>query len=112
MGDRLTVTVTATDAARLAPIPPLLLQPLVENAVQHGISPKPEGGTITVDARVDDGTLTVVVRDDGVGFGDAALGTGLSNVAARITERIPAGTFEIGTDPARPGTRVTVRLPL
>ncbi len=122
MGDRLTVTVDATDAARAAPIPPLLLQPLVENAVQHGISPKPEGGTITVDARVEGGALVVVICDDGVGFNGEPLGTGLSNVAARVTERTPPGTFEIGAGSgAGPdaeagaqgaGTRVTVALPI
>lgn len=117
MGDRLTVRVTATEDAKAAPLPPLLLQPLVENAVQHGISPKPEGGAIEVDARVEGGRLVVTVIDDGVGFGDAALGTGLSNVKARVLGREVPGVFQIGPrrgpgpEPAA-GTQVRVELPL
>lgn len=111
MGERLTVTVTATAAARRAPIPPLLLQPLVENAVQHGIAPKTEGGTITVDACVEDDALVVVVSDDGVGFAEAELGTGLSNVQARITQRRQPGKFDIGPG-LDSGTVVRVVLPL
>ena len=111
MGDRLTVTVDATEEARRAPIPPLLLQPLVENAVQHGLWPKPEGGTIEVLARLEGGDLVVDVRDDGVGFGDAERGTGLSNVAARIAGRSKPGSLDI-VKGVEAGTAVRVVLPL
>jgi signal transduction histidine kinase len=69
-------------------IPPMLIQPLVENAVMHGIEPKVEGGTIVVRARRVDAGLCVEVADDGVGLVPAAPrpggGVGLSNLRERL----------------------------
>ena len=67
-------------------VPPMLIQPLVENAVKHGISPKLGGGTVRIAAARFDGRLRVTVTDDGVGF-DAARITpniGMANVRARV----------------------------
>lgn len=66
--DRLRVRYEVEDAALDCLVPDLLLQPLVENAVRHGIAPRPEGGTIVVAARRVAGRLELSVADDGVGL--------------------------------------------
>ncbi len=74
------------DAARLLAFPPMLLQPLVENAVRHGIEPKVGGGEIGIFVRTDNATLDLRVCDNGMGL-DAyseTTGTGLANVRARL----------------------------
>ena len=68
MGARLAYTLDLPDDLRSARLPPMLLQPLVENAIQHGLEPKIEGGHITVRASVDDDQLTLTVVDDGLGL--------------------------------------------
>jgi len=67
------------------PCPPMLLLTLVENAVRHGIDPSETGGSIVVTSRRDGGVVRLVVRDDGVGMGEApASGTGLANLRERL----------------------------
>jgi two-component sensor histidine kinase len=92
--ERLTVTIDVPADLRRAHVPPLLLQPLVENAVKHGISPKREGGHVTVRARrhttSDDavGVLRLTVSDTGLGLqlhdSEAEGGIGLSNIEGRL----------------------------
>ena len=87
LGRRLRTEIHASDDARSVQVPVLSIQPLVENAVKHGVSAKAEGGLVRVDARVVDGSLRVEVTDDGPGFDVAAslqLGHGLQNVRRRI----------------------------
>ena len=67
MGDRLTVEVDADPDALDVPVPPMLVQPLVENAVRHGLAPTVEGGRLRVEVRRVDGAVHVLVRDDGAG---------------------------------------------
>jgi signal transduction histidine kinase len=96
--------------AREVPIPPMLIQPLVENAVRHGIEEKGELGSVTVSASVDDGWLRVRVEDDGVGFDirrrvtkseagfeafDEGNGLGLDNVRQRIERLAGPGHFRL-----------------
>jgi LytS/YehU family sensor histidine kinase len=84
-GERLRWRIEVPEGARLFSFPPMLLQPLVENAVRHGIEPKLGGGEIGISARIEDGLLHVEVSDSGVGLvGDEAGGTGLANVRARL----------------------------
>ena len=110
-GDRLRVEVDVEESARDANVPPLLLQPLVENAILHGLSPRPEGGTVVVAARREAGNLVLEVRDDGVGYDGAARGVGLTNVADRLAVRSGvAGCLEVDGEPGR-GTRVRLVLP-
>jgi signal transduction histidine kinase len=98
-------------------IPNLLLQPLVENAVKHGLSRKVGPGTLRIDARVDDEMLTLIVGDDGLGMSPTVLdsvyerGVGLRNLRARL-ERLygPSHLPEITSTPGG-GTRVCLRLP-
>ena len=88
MGARLRYRIDVDDACRAAVIAPMLIQPLVENAVMHGIEPKVDGGTIVVRARLLDTSLCVEVIDDGVGLVPAAPrpggGVGLSNLRERL----------------------------
>ena len=86
-GERLHWTVEADAGSRGASFPPMLLQPLVENAVRHGIEPKVGGGRIVIRAEQDSACLRIEVRDDGAGLraeGGGGGGTGLANVRARL----------------------------
>ncbi|WP_077003516.1 sensor histidine kinase [Variovorax sp. KK3] len=69
MGPRLHYRLELPDDLREVPVPPLLLQPLVENAIRHGLEPQVEGGEIAVLARREGGQLHIEVRDTGVGIG-------------------------------------------
>lgn len=84
-GARLAWRIDATQEARSTPFPPMLLQPLVENAIRHGIEPKIGGGMLRIHAEVEAGKLVVAVHDDGVGLPDLLQhGAGLENVQARL----------------------------
>lgn len=97
-------------------IPPLTLQPLVENAVQHGILHKKTGGTITIRTEEADGYAVVTIADDGIGMEQAGrlpnLGDhahiGISNVRSRLEEMVHGG-LEI--ESSGEGTVVTIRIP-
>ena len=65
LGDRLRLHVSVDPSALSTMVPPLILQPLVENAVRHGIAARTEGGAIDLTARVEDSRLVLCVRDDG-----------------------------------------------
>ncbi len=67
-GERLRIAWEIEEDARRAPVPGLVLQPLVENAVGHGLAPLPVGGTVRIRAAVADGSLEIEVEDDGVGW--------------------------------------------
>ena len=92
----------------------MMIQSLVENAIKHGLEPKPEGGALTVSAEIVHGKLAVTVADTGLGFGKAATagtGTGLANIRERlkllygnrasmvVTENVPSGTIVTLTVP-------------
>ncbi|KQQ91792.1 sensor histidine kinase [Massilia sp. Leaf139] len=96
MGARLRFSVEADKEARAARLPPLLLQPLVENAIRHGLEPKVDGGCVRVHACVEDGRLRIRVDDDGLGFNEhteskpslrAGSGMALANIRARLQHR-------------------------
>lgn len=90
LGSRLRWRIEVPDALRTIAMPPMLVQPLVENAIKHGIDPQPAGGEIVVRARLEDGQrLVVEVADTGGGLAAAGLaapdsGTGLANLRARL----------------------------
>ncbi|MCK9200762.1 MAG: histidine kinase [Gallionella sp.] len=83
-GERLRWQIAAAQEARQTIFPPMLLQPLVENAVRHGIEPKIGGGEIVIRAHIENAKLHIEVCDSGVGLMGDAGGTGLSNVRARL----------------------------
>ncbi len=84
-GDRLNWKTNVSEEVRHASFPPMLLQPLVENAIRHGIEPKLGGGRLTISAENDEKKVTVRVHDDGAGFNaEGKPGAGLENVRARL----------------------------
>lgn len=87
--DRLAVTLTLAPEAAHASVPVLVVQPLVENALKHGLTPRVRAGTLAVRASVLDGRIRIDVEDDGVGLPEgwtmtASRGTGLRNLASRL----------------------------
>jgi len=117
-GKRLRVRQAVPPEARDVPVPPLLLQPVVENAVRHGISPSVEGGTISIDAVLAEGELTITVADDGSGTDSAAdedlmsRGYGLRNVRDRLTTRFGEGEWLSFESEKGRGTRVRLVIPI
>jgi sensor histidine kinase YesM len=120
---RLAVTIDVPIALRGIRVPPLVLQPLVENAVKHGIAPLRHGGAVAVRAsletgRTETGRLVLSVRDTGAGASAAALergrttGVGLQNVERRLAGQYgEAASLSIRSVPGE-GTTVEVRLPI
>lgn len=86
MGARLELQVEVPPALRSVQVPGMMLQTLVENAIKHGLEPKPGGGTIWILAREQEHEITLTVADDGQGFGTATSGTGvgLKNLRERL----------------------------
>ena len=102
------------DGALDARVPALLLQPLVENAIRHGLAARIDAGRIDIDARSDGDTLTIAVTDDGADNGETVTGperVGLGNTRARLEALYgSAGRLELTRVDGR-GARVTVRIP-
>jgi LytS/YehU family sensor histidine kinase len=71
---------------RATPLPPMMLQTLVENAIKHGLEPRTAGGHVWIRARRNDGVVAITVADDGDGFNSKTSGTGigLKNVRERL----------------------------
>ncbi|HKE91568.1 MAG TPA: histidine kinase [Gemmatimonadales bacterium] len=96
-------------------VPALVLQPLVENAVRHGIEPNPAGGKVTIRSRADNGTLCIEVRDTGSGRApdpSGSEGIGLTNTRARLVRLYGANhRFELAPTPTG-GTAVHLDIPL
>jgi two-component system, LytTR family, sensor kinase len=87
--DRLTVSIAVEEAALSVPVPWLLLQPIVENAILHGVAPKSGPGLVEILGRVENGSLHLEVRDDGLGLPDnrrVVEGTGLANTRERLSK--------------------------
>jgi signal transduction histidine kinase len=116
MGARLRTTLSLPPALAALPVPPLLLQPLVENAIKHGLEPHVDGGELVVTAAREGDLLLLSVRDSGVGLGFAAAqggsGFGLQQVRERLQTRYgtAAGLSLEAADGG--GTRVRLWLPL
>src|SRR6185312_6406405 len=86
LGERLQYSISAPEALRAAELPPLLLQPLVENALEHGVEPAVSGGEIRIEARQEGDSLHLRVTDTGVGLNASSPeGVGLANVRARLS---------------------------
>jgi signal transduction histidine kinase len=111
--DRLRVTWTIDEAARTALVPVFLLQPIVENAIRHGVTRRAGAGRIGVAARVEAGRLVVEVDDDGVGMRERQPeGVGLGNTRERL-RALYGDRAELRIEAAPGGgTRVVVVLPL
>ena len=113
MGPRLTYTLELPPELASLQVPSLLLQPLVENSIKHGLEPQVAGGAITVRAQADCGQLWLEVADTGAGFtgqGSAGSGFGVPQVRERLAAAYgPAGVM---AQSARPGGGSVTRLQL
>lgn len=112
-GNRLRVTVTVDPAVLKARVPNLILQPLVENAVRHGIEPRASAGHIEIRGREDHGQLLLQVRDDGQGLSPKAKErVGISNTRARL-QQLYSTNSDFEFKPADGGgVEVNLRIPL
>ncbi len=120
MEDRLDYRVDVPPALRTLPLPALTLQPLVENAVVHGLEPQIAGGSVRIVARLDGRSLRISVVDDGAGIADAAAvsprlpgsGTALTNIRTRLRQTYGSGASLL-VEPAPPhGVCAALSLPL
>ncbi len=116
-GDRLRVEQSVPDELMKALVPAFLLQPLVENAIRHGIEPRRGPGLISIEAKQEDKHLHLVIRDDGRGLPEAELnssgrrGIGLTNTQARL-QGLYAQDQKLAFGRAEPqGCRVDIHLP-
>ena len=113
-GDRLRVDIEVPEACLDARVPHFVLQPLVENAVVHGIAPSADPGLIRIAATASESQLELVVEDSGQGIDGAApaAGIGLANTRARL-EALYRGRASLVVAPrAGGGTRAVIVLPL
>ena len=119
--DKLQVVKELDPASLDVMVPSMLLQPLVENSIKHGLSPKVEGGSIYLRSRVSDTRLIIEVEDDGVGMGGAHLeqrstwagmGIGMANISERL-QVLYGDTARMTIDSHEgKGTLIRIRLPL
>jgi two-component sensor histidine kinase len=113
-GDRLQVDVDVDEQVMDNLVPHLLLQPVVENAIRHGIGARSSAGRIRISAHADNESLRLVVQDDGVGLKEpqGRDGIGLGNTRERLQALYgPGGHVRVGDDP-RGGVIVTITIPL
>ncbi|MDO9135847.1 sensor histidine kinase [Hydrogenophaga sp.] len=113
MGPRLRYTLELPETLSHQSVPPLLLQPLVENCIRHGLEPNVDGGEVRVVARQGEGGLELEVSDTGVGCeAEPAAGFGLSQVRERLTTAYPGQTRLQWHSAPGAGTRALLTLPL
>jgi two-component system, LytTR family, sensor kinase len=119
--DKLRVVKDLDPASLDVVVPSMLLQPLVENSIKHGLGPKVEGGSIYLRSRVVDSRLIIEVEDDGVGMGSTQLaessswsgmGIGMANISERL-QVLYGDTARMTIDSQEgKGTLIRIRLPL
>ena len=119
--DKLRVVKELEPASLDVVVPSMLLQPLVENSIKHGLGPKVEGGSIYLRSRVTESRLIIEVEDDGVGMGGAQLeessswvgmGIGMANISERL-QVLYGDTARMTIDSHEgKGTLIRIRLPL
>jgi two-component system LytT family sensor kinase len=119
--DKLKVVKEIDPATLEFPVPSMILQPLIENSIKHGLEPRISGGTITIRSRLDAGKLMIEIEDDGVGIAPGrshssgvlsqGTGIGMNNVRERLDVLFgDAASFDVTSRPGR-GTRITMEMP-
>ena len=114
MEERMQYSVVCDPNLRGVVMPPFLLQPLVENALHHGLEPKVEGGSIQVSAKLEGTELVLEVADDGMGPDVTRRRPGAGMALANVRERLQVQYGDAATltlKPTEPGMRATIRLP-
>ena len=112
MGERLQVRMDLPPALADAQVPPMLLQPIVENALKHGLEPKIEGGEVSLSAVRQGDKLAITVTDTGLGFRDSmSNGIGLKNVRERLRHLYAEAGSLLIEDHIPGGTRITISIP-
>jgi sensor histidine kinase YesM len=119
MGERLRYAITADEAVKALPLAPLMLQPLVENAVKYGIEPNVEGGGVSIAARLQDERLVLTVLDSGLGLAAGSTarkgnGMALKNIRERLAAQYgdqASFSLESVDTAGKPGTLATISLP-
>ena len=112
MGGRLAYTIDIPTELAAFSIPPMLLQPVVENAIRHGLEPKLEGGAVAFGAHRDGADLVIEVADSGVGFAPTTHGgVGLTNLRDRLRGLYGERAALAVADRAAGGALVTIRIP-
>ncbi|MET0645676.1 MAG: histidine kinase [Pyrinomonadaceae bacterium] len=111
--ERLSYTIEVEPGLEPVPVPPLVLQPVVENSVKFAVSPRPGGGRIKISARLSAGGLELESWDDGPGFGEESIprGRGLDNLRARLFTLF-GDEARLSADRRDGGMVVSVRVPL
>lgn len=114
--DRLTVRVNVDAELLSAPVPSLILQPLVENAIRHGIAKSAAPGWVEIVAAKHNGTIKIEIADNGVGLvrapGDKDLGFGLRNTQARLKQLYGSKSELVLENMPEGGCRVSLGIPL
>ena len=112
MGNRLRYRVQVPDELKGFGLPPMLLQPVVENAICHGLEPKVEGGEVVLRARREGAEVVVEIADTGIGFSAVTRGgLGLTNLRNRLRALYGARAALLVGENGGAGACVTVRLP-
>jgi hypothetical protein len=114
MEDRLQTEIHVPEGLMSADFPSMMVQSLVENAIKHGLEPKPDGGLLSVRAEIVHGKLAVTVADTGLGFGKAATagtGVGLANIRERLQLLYGNKASMVVAENAPSGTLVTLTVP-
>lgn len=116
LDERLKFDISVEDKLTYAPIPPMLIQPLVENAIKHGIEPKKAGGTIHISLSEHQEKLKIQVKDNGVGLSDSAVtkghGVALNNIKQRVRGLYAQQGHVDITQPENGGFCVTISIPI
>ena len=117
MEERLHTVIDIPEGLHSAEFPPMMLQSLVENAIKHGLEPKPEGGTLRLQAQIVHGKLAVSVADGGVGMAGAGTaatagtGVGLANIRERLALLYGSrASLQVAENPGG-GTVATITVP-
>ncbi len=94
MGDRLCYTIQLPEGLRAVPVPSLLIQPLVENAIRHGLEPSIKGGELSIRGELENGVVSITVADTGRGMNEESgrKGVGLDNIRRRLLLLYGSGT--------------------